>query len=128
MVGRAEVVSCVFFLLSFLSYHRLLMSGAARPVARWLAMAASLFFAICSMLSKEQGITALGICGAYDILHHWTDIRGALAIVHSGNDKEKQSNGRHHSKNSHSHFNTKAQALPDMIRRLCKCMFVTVLS
>lgn len=107
------MVSCIFFLLSFLCYHQLLRSDVARPAARWLTMAASLFFAVCSLLSKEQGITVLGVCGAYDVLHHWDNIRGLLSRVRSADDDERKSK----SMGSYC-FNTKA--LPDMIGRICK--------
>jgi tetratricopeptide (TPR) repeat protein len=69
VVGRAESLSCLFFLFSFICYAYGLKSSVS---ARHLGLVAmSVFFAFLSMLSKEQGITAIGVCAAYDIFSHW---------------------------------------------------------
>lgn len=59
IVGRAEVLCCLFFLLSFLCYHKCTEASGAR---RWLM--ASGAFAACSLLAKEQGISVLPLCMA----------------------------------------------------------------
>lgn len=58
-MGRAEVLCCLFFLLSFLCYHKCTEASGAR---RWLM--ASGAFAACSLLAKEQGISVLPLCMA----------------------------------------------------------------
>lgn len=69
VVGRAELVSCIFFLLSFLSYaHVVKMLPSTKQS---LLLLLSICLAFLSMISKEQGITILGICIAYDVLLHW---------------------------------------------------------
>ena len=62
----------VFYLLSFLCYAR----GALRTPGRtdWKFLALSIFLALCSLLSKEQGITSIGVCAAYDVLLHWKNL------------------------------------------------------
>ena len=70
IVGRADVGACLFFLLSFNCYvtyciNRDLYPERNRAVYLWLS-------AVCaagSMLTKEQGITVLGVNVVFDILH-----------------------------------------------------------
>ena len=58
-VGRAELLSSIFFLLALLSFHRykasylhLLLPGLAAGLA---------------MLSKEQGVTVIGLCVVHEL-------------------------------------------------------------
>lgn len=65
VVGRAELLSSVFFLLAFLSYIK-----ATKPTRRtnWLYL---FYFVLCvtiAMFSKEQGITITGVCVVYELL------------------------------------------------------------
>ena len=76
VVGRAEVVSCIFFLLASLLYAKAVSVGSGNsilptPRTRWLYVLASVALSTCAMLSKEQGITALGVCASFDALLHW---------------------------------------------------------
>ena len=54
VVGRAELLSAVFFLSSLLTYHQ-----------RWYVVSALL--AIVSTLSKEQGVTVIGVIIVYEL-------------------------------------------------------------
>ncbi|XP_075731912.1 protein O-mannosyl-transferase TMTC1-like isoform X1 [Rhipicephalus microplus] len=68
IVGRAEVLCCLFFLLSFLCYHRCQLSRdvqGSHGQSKWLA--ASGLLSLCALLSKEQGITVLPLCMALRI-------------------------------------------------------------
>ncbi|KAL5004274.1 hypothetical protein ScPMuIL_017730 [Solemya velum] len=78
IVGRADLLCAVFFLLSFILYVK---SCAAELVSvegknvlyRPLhfsvpCMTASMMLCGLSILCKEQGITILGLCSAYDIV------------------------------------------------------------
>ena len=69
VVGRAELMCAIFYLLSFLCYAR----GALKTSGRtdWKRLTLSIFLTLCSLLSKEQGITSIGVCVAYDVLLHW---------------------------------------------------------
>jgi len=50
-----------------------------------LLLVLSLSFSIVSLLSKEQGITALGVCAAFDVFLNWDSIWSAVAgNKHSG--------------------------------------------
>ncbi|XP_014681388.1 PREDICTED: transmembrane and TPR repeat-containing protein 4-like [Priapulus caudatus] len=76
VVGRAELLCALFFLLSFLCYIRSCYSdieyaviSTVRPPTYsvfWLLL--SVTFSFLSMLSKEQGITVIGVCAAYDVI------------------------------------------------------------
>ena len=59
----------IFYLLSFLCYAR----GALKTPGKtgWKCLTLSVFLTLCSLLSKEQGITSIGVCAAYDVLLHW---------------------------------------------------------
>ena len=104
VVGRADILACMFFLLAFLCYMRyckyrdkpggaLLTSTQLRSShvtnaknspntkshkhyatldsnVRWRYLVASVALTAVSMLSKEQGITVLGVCATYDIFLH----------------------------------------------------------
>ena len=63
IVGRAELLSSVFFLLSILSYEK----AAAINKGQLVYLPLSMAFVGCAMLCKEQGITVLGILVVYEI-------------------------------------------------------------
>ncbi|XP_053320193.1 protein O-mannosyl-transferase TMTC1 [Spea bombifrons] len=72
IVGRADVMSCLLFLLAFLSYIR---SVEAEPASDRLPSTKSPFFLMlslvlgtCAMLVKETGVTVFGVCLVYDLL------------------------------------------------------------
>ena len=88
IVGRTELLSGMFFLLSLLSYQCCLnhkhrketnkhphqepldleqLQHSAPTRFSWLWLACSILLAMMSMLCKEQGITVLGVCLAYDL-------------------------------------------------------------
>lgn len=94
VVGRAELLSAVFFLLSIMAYvqscrtnrqSEMLESSRAHTDWKWFSL--SLLMAAVSMLSKEQGVTCLGVCSAYDILLHFDDLWQQLSA--NSNTKEK---------------------------------------
>ena len=61
VVGRAELLSSLFFLLALLTYHKLQDSD------KWKQLIGTLLLCLCSFLSKEQGIMAAGVCLTYEI-------------------------------------------------------------
>ena len=75
-MGRAEVLSCIFFLLSVLAYCEGVARGRGTsleplPAPKWHCILASILFCLCAMLSKEQGVVSLGVCAAFDVILHW---------------------------------------------------------
>ncbi|XP_071791309.1 protein O-mannosyl-transferase TMTC1-like isoform X1 [Asterias amurensis] len=70
VVGRADVMACLFFLLSFLAYERSIKtskSGFAVTV-KPACLVLSLLLAVCALLSKEHGATILGVLVIYDVM------------------------------------------------------------
>ncbi|KAG8196915.1 hypothetical protein JTE90_027619 [Oedothorax gibbosus] len=63
VVGRAEIMSSFFYLLAFLSY----VSAASKRSTDWFLFGGCLFLIFMATFSKEQGITAVGICCAYEL-------------------------------------------------------------
>lgn len=77
IVGRADLLCALLFILSFLCYVRsCCQDTVSRPSASlhcpdtfsmaWFCL--SVVFCGLSVLCKEQGITVIGICSAYDII------------------------------------------------------------
>ena len=90
VVGRAELLACLFYLLSLLSYKRYCKfrdkipldtgqrsgyrshgcHGSSSVSVRWCHLLLMVLLTTCSMLSKEQGVTVLAICALYDVFLH----------------------------------------------------------
>ncbi|TRY92082.1 hypothetical protein DNTS_005870 [Danionella cerebrum] len=66
IVGRADVLASVLFLLAFLSYIR--TTDEVPPTVSVLSFAISLLLGTCAMLVKETGVTVFGVCVLYDLL------------------------------------------------------------
>ncbi|KAL3188823.1 hypothetical protein MRX96_002983 [Rhipicephalus microplus] len=64
VVGRAESLSSVFFLLAFLAYDRAI--GDSKRT-EWHSLAMCVALVVLATLSKEQGITVVAICFVYEI-------------------------------------------------------------
>eukprot|EP00730_Choanoeca_flexa_P019860 TRINITY_DN9712_c0_g1_i1.p1 TRINITY_DN9712_c0_g1~~TRINITY_DN9712_c0_g1_i1.p1 ORF type:complete len:676 (+),score=86.87 TRINITY_DN9712_c0_g1_i1:65-2092(+) len=64
IVGRAELLSGMFFLLALMAFQ---LCKRSRPL---LSLVPSVLFAVLGLLSKEQAITALVVAGVYDVLVH----------------------------------------------------------
>ncbi|XP_072256210.1 protein O-mannosyl-transferase TMTC1 [Pyxicephalus adspersus] len=71
IVGRADVLACLLFLLAFLSYVRSVETESATdcvPGTRSpFLLLLSLLLGTCAMLVKETGITVFGVCLVYDL-------------------------------------------------------------
>uniref|UniRef100_A0A8C7BBJ2 Protein O-mannosyl-transferase TMTC1 n=1 Tax=Neovison vison TaxID=452646 RepID=A0A8C7BBJ2_NEOVI len=84
IVGRADVLACLLFLLAFLSYNRSVdqhhVGECFPPTTSPFFLLLSLFLGTCAMLVKETGITVFGVCLVYDL----------FSLSHK---QEKSSNG-----------------------------------
>ncbi|XP_060535023.1 protein O-mannosyl-transferase TMTC1-like isoform X2 [Cylas formicarius] len=70
IVGRADLLAAVFFLLSLLAYH-----GQTTTDDRvWT----SVLYGALSMLAKESGITVFLVNLTYDFYLHWTYVKRAI--------------------------------------------------
>ena len=91
------MICCLFFLLSFLSYTHAIQTRHISNRRSYLYILLSTLLAFLSILSKEQGITALGVCAAYDILMHWPDITillRSLFIKRACTDSDEKNGGK----------------------------------
>ncbi|XP_076059798.1 protein O-mannosyl-transferase TMTC4-like isoform X2 [Oratosquilla oratoria] len=103
IVGRADLVCALFVFVSLLSYVKAVQetkarekrihndkyrccSNASHPYALLALMAVSTGIA---MLCKEVGITALGLCSAYDVLLAHGGAFGRLIILYLFREKAK---------------------------------------
>ncbi|ERE88109.1 transmembrane and TPR repeat-containing protein 3 [Cricetulus griseus] len=64
VVGRAELLSSVFFLAAFLSYTK--SKGPDNSIV-WTPIALTVLLVAVATLCKEQGITVIGICCVYEV-------------------------------------------------------------
>ncbi|XP_004391133.1 protein O-mannosyl-transferase TMTC3, partial [Trichechus manatus latirostris] len=64
VVGRAELLSSIFFLAAFLSYTK--SKGSDNSIV-WAPIALTVFLVAVATLCKEQGITVVGICCVYEV-------------------------------------------------------------
>ncbi|XP_061662803.1 protein O-mannosyl-transferase TMTC1 [Syngnathoides biaculeatus] len=72
IVGRADLLACLLFLLAFLAYIRSVdvntSADSTPPTASAGCLVISLLLGTCAMLVKETGITVFGVCVVYDAL------------------------------------------------------------
>ncbi|XP_067123491.1 protein O-mannosyl-transferase Tmtc3-like isoform X2 [Centruroides vittatus] len=64
IVGRAETLSSVFFLLAFLSYTKCCQKW---KTIEWFSLVQCIIITIIATLCKEQGITVVAVCCVYEI-------------------------------------------------------------
>ncbi|XP_076435323.1 protein O-mannosyl-transferase TMTC4-like [Babylonia areolata] len=72
LVGRADLLCAIFFLLSFLAYASACVDerGGSRyrpESVKWGRLLVSVLWCFLATFSKEQGITVIGVCFVYDI-------------------------------------------------------------
>ncbi|CAL8141337.1 unnamed protein product [Orchesella dallaii] len=64
VVGRAETLSAIFFILAFTVYVK---ATVKRNITDWKLMPGCSLLVMVAMLCKEQGITVLAVCAVYEI-------------------------------------------------------------
>lgn len=82
VVGRAELLSSVFFLLAILFYKKATFKG------QYVHLAISMAFVACAMLCKEQGITVLAIVIIYEVfMVQKLDLNHVKSYYYTNNNK-----------------------------------------
>uniref|UniRef100_A0A8C0T1M3 Transmembrane O-mannosyltransferase targeting cadherins 1 n=1 Tax=Canis lupus familiaris TaxID=9615 RepID=A0A8C0T1M3_CANLF len=103
IVGRADVLACLLFLLAFLSYNRSVdqnhVGECFPPTASPFFLLLSLFLGTCAMLVKETGVTVFGVCLVYDL----------FSLSHK---QEKSSNGVIHQRSPQQLGSPQPPSLP----------------
>ncbi|VTJ80494.1 Hypothetical predicted protein [Marmota monax] len=116
IVGRADVLACLLFLLAFLSYNRSLDQCCAGecfpPTASPFFLLLSLFLGTCAMLVKETGITVFGVCLVYDLfsLSHKQDMT-SNGVIHQ-HSLQQPGSPQPSSLPAHSHRENGKQRFP----------------
>ncbi|KAK2149545.1 hypothetical protein LSH36_447g03000 [Paralvinella palmiformis] len=64
VVGRAELLSSIFYLLALMSYSK---CTGYRSNTAWLPLCITVALVTVAMLCKEQGITVIGVCCVYEV-------------------------------------------------------------
>ncbi|XP_062559276.1 protein O-mannosyl-transferase TMTC1-like [Armigeres subalbatus] len=75
IVGRADVLACIFFLISLLAYH----GHGDEPDSNSLWL--SIILGGLSMLAKETGITVFLLNVAYDVYRNWASLKKTILDV-----------------------------------------------
>ncbi|KAH3747600.1 hypothetical protein DPMN_182028, partial [Dreissena polymorpha] len=78
VIGRADIGACFFFLLALLSYMKYVKlrdtlhdpGGGDSGSKRFVFFIGTAVLTTASLLTKEQGVTVLGVCAAYDLFVH----------------------------------------------------------
>ncbi|XP_046645725.1 protein O-mannosyl-transferase TMTC1-like isoform X2 [Daphnia pulicaria] len=88
IVGRADILATLFFLLSFSSYHRLMEESEERVGRQCFRWASSVVLAWASLTAKEHGIATLPVAVLFDVTStfHVKHIRLADKRVHRVGD------------------------------------------
>ncbi|XP_038964828.1 protein O-mannosyl-transferase TMTC1 isoform X2 [Rattus norvegicus] len=116
IVGRADVLACLLFLLAFLSYHRSLDQDCAGqcfpPTASPFFLLLSLFLGTCAMLVKETGVTVFGVCLVYDLFspsHKQDKLSNGAICQHS---PRQPGSPQPSSQQAHPHRESRKQRFP----------------
>ena len=135
VVGRAEVLSGMFVLLSFLAYT---WSVSKRDSINfsygWIVV--SLLFAFLALFCKEQGITVVAINAAYDfscvcgldvvtfvsMMVSWA--RGDVAVVPTADHESTSTNPRLSNDNADDKMKKKSSRLPLHVQSFLKRLVV----
>eukprot|EP01090_Pellita_catalonica_P000684 TRINITY_DN10479_c0_g1_i1.p1 TRINITY_DN10479_c0_g1~~TRINITY_DN10479_c0_g1_i1.p1 ORF type:complete len:819 (+),score=109.58 TRINITY_DN10479_c0_g1_i1:34-2457(+) len=74
IVGRAEVLYMIAYLLSFLFYVK-----GSQAVVKWRYIAASVGCFVVSCWCKEMGVTVIALCFGWDLLYNFDTWNGIVA-------------------------------------------------
>ena len=66
VVGRAELLASLAYLSAILTYAKAAHKSFPRKT-RWRYLALTVMLTAIAMLCKEQGITVLAVCAAFEI-------------------------------------------------------------
>ncbi|XP_054162010.1 protein O-mannosyl-transferase TMTC1-like isoform X2 [Oppia nitens] len=90
IVGRADVLCCIFYLVSFLAFAKSLHCVVVNKRMIFLLTVCQIT-SILALLSKEQGITVLGASIVYFLIIRWNSLQMPLKNVSSTSMRESVS-------------------------------------
>lgn len=68
LTGRADLIACIFFILTILSYIKHVQLREKCNVQYYVALLGAIVSASAAILCKETAVSALIVCAIYDIL------------------------------------------------------------
>lgn len=68
IVGRADLLACIFYISTLLSYIRHVQWREKCDSRHWLALCEAILYSSAAVLCKETAISALVVCIVYDVL------------------------------------------------------------
>ena len=70
IVGRADVLCGIFYLLAFLTFIKYSSTTTTKGCIKYVWLSLTFILVTASTLSKEIGITVLGVCATYYIFYY----------------------------------------------------------
>ena len=70
IVGRADVLCGIFYLLAFLTFIKYSSTATTKGCIKYVWLSLTFILVTVSTLSKEIGITVLGVCATYYIFYY----------------------------------------------------------
>lgn len=80
IVGRADLAACNFYLLAFLTYSKHMIWREKNERRNWMALIATILLSVAAILCKETAVTALVLCGIYDVIRAANGHRDKVSI------------------------------------------------
>lgn len=68
LTGRADLIACIFFIMTLLSYIKHVQLREKCNVQYYFALLGAIISASAAILCKETAVSALIVCAIYDIL------------------------------------------------------------
>jgi hypothetical protein len=68
-------MACNFYLLTLLAYMKHTIWRRNDDLRHWLALGVTIVLAVAAVLCKETAVTALVVCGIYDVIKGYTGCR-----------------------------------------------------
>lgn len=81
IVGRADLASCNFYLLAFLTYCKHVVWREQNDKRCWSALIGTIVLSIAAVLCKETAATSLVLCALYDIIRATNGYRDKVSIL-----------------------------------------------
>ena len=81
IVGRADLASCNFYLLAFLTYCKHVVWREQNDKRCWSALIGAIVLSIAAVLCKETAATSLVLCALYDVIRATNGYRDKVSLI-----------------------------------------------
>lgn len=81
VVGRADILATVFYLLTVILYIKHVQSRERGSISfeQWVTLLLTIVAATAAILCKETAVTSLLVCGIYDVIRGFTGTRDKVS-------------------------------------------------